>query len=83
MKKDIICYGQVNQGKWCQETYETASKDARQRANELRKLGYKVSTGPMGSQVTSVGVVKLTMVDILPGIHKDTFKIPNVKIVKI
>ena len=37
------CYGQVNQGLWCQEHYETTSRDAGRRARQLRKAGYRVS----------------------------------------
>lgn len=75
--KTAIAHSQVNQGNWCQETYETASRHARIRAKQLRKAGYKVSTSPMGPQVTKVGTVKLTMVHILPGQNKDTFELPD------
>ena len=77
------CYGQINQGNWCQETYETASRDAGRRARQLRKSGFQAHAGVMGSQVTSVGMVKLTMLTILPGSHSDTLDIPKVDIERI
>lgn len=78
--KTITCYGAVNSGKWCQEHYETASRDARVRASELRKLGYVVTVVSMGDQITPVGRVKMTMVDVRPGAnHLDTFDLPSVR----
>lgn len=47
-----------------QESYETASRSAAKRSRQLRKLGYQVTTSPMGLQVTPWGFVKLTMVTI-------------------
>ena len=74
------CLLQVNQGNWCQESYETASGDARTRARQLRKLGYKVHTSAMGMQVTEYGRLKLTMVGIRPGEgHIDTTGLPAIK----
>lgn len=71
------CYGQTNHGAWCQESYETASRDAGRRARQLRKLGYTVHTFPMGPQVTPMGTVKLTMVDIRSGARADTLELPT------
>lgn len=57
-----ICYGRfVTSYTSCQEWYETASRDAGKRARELRKLGYRVMCESMGSQVTDVGLVKMTL----------------------
>jgi len=67
----------VNQGRWCQESYETASRDAGRRAKELRNLGYAVSVSAMGPQVTGLGVIKLTLVDIRPGANEDTCSLPH------
>lgn len=67
---------QVNNGNWCQETYETGSKDIKARAKVLRKLGYKVISSNMGMQVTEHGLVKLTMLDIIPGKNVDTINLP-------
>lgn len=74
----VVCYGAVNTGRWCQEWYETASRHARRRAAELRRLGYHVSAEGMGPQVTEVGRIKMTILDIRPGTHEDTFDLPPV-----
>ena len=73
----MTCLGQVNHGAWCQETYETASRDAGRRVRQLRKAGYAAYSGSMGPQVTRVGTVRLTQVDIRPGNHADTFELPT------
>ena len=67
----------VNSGRWCQESYETASRDAGRRARQLRQAGYLVATQAMGDQVTPVGLIKLTLVDIRPGRHADTYGLPE------
>ena len=75
----MTCYGQINQGNWCQESYESASGDARKRATQLRRAGYRVTVCSLGSQVTGVGLVTMTLVDIRPGTREDTFDLPNVQ----
>lgn len=60
----MICYGQVRTRNSVQEWYETATRDAGKRARELRKLGLRVSVESMGSQVTSVGLVKMTLLTV-------------------
>lgn len=75
--KNPQCLLQVNQGKWCQETYETASRDAAKRAKQLRELGYHVTVSSLGSQVTPLGSMKLTMVDVRPGTNSDTGDLPS------
>lgn len=82
-EKTPICYGQVNEGTWCQESYCAKSRHAGIRSKQLRKLGYKVRTGALGNQVTGVGIVKLTMVHIEPGQNEDTFGLPEVKIERL
>lgn len=47
-----------------QEHYESASRAAGKRARQLRKLGLKVIVSPLGSQVTSVGTVNMTMLTV-------------------
>lgn len=47
-----------------QETYETGSRESRERAAQLRKAGFRVTTSSMGSQVTPVGRIKLTLLTI-------------------
>lgn len=79
----ITCCGQVNHGSWCQETYESASRQAGRRARQLRQLGYRVSVSTLGPQVTRYGVVKMTLVDVRPGsAQADTFDLPAVRIVR-
>lgn len=73
-----MCCSTVGNGLWCQETYETARRDAGIRAKQLRKAGYSVTVSPMGSQVTPLGMLKLTMVDIRPGVHQDVQYLPEV-----
>jgi hypothetical protein len=76
----MTCYLQVNNGRWCQESYETASRDAGRRAKQLRDLGYLVSVTTMGRQVTRLGLMKLTLVDVMPGSNSDTSDLPFVTI---
>lgn len=60
----MICYLLVRGRNFQQEHYETKSRDARKRARQLRALGFHVSVSAMGPQVTSVGIVKMTMISI-------------------
>jgi len=76
----MICYSQINQGTWCQEHYESASRDAGRRARQLRKLGYRVTVSGLGPQVTNVGLVRMTVVDIRPGTNHDTQGLPEVRV---
>jgi hypothetical protein len=71
------CYGRVHGPNWCQEWYETASRDAARRGRELRAAGYIANVSAMGTQVTNVGYVKMTLVDIRPGANPDTTEIPT------
>lgn len=80
---DVICYSQTNQGQWCQESYETASRDARRRVAQLREAGYSARVTATGPQVTGAGMVRLTLVHIRPGVHSDTYGLPDVKVVSI
>jgi len=68
----------VNAGSWCQESYETASKDAGRRARQLRKQGYVVVVGSIGPQVTPLGTIKTTLVTIRPGLNEHTYCLPEV-----
>jgi len=63
--KTITCYGRSSGRGSTQEWYETASRDAGRRARQLRKLGYTVTVSGMGTQVTRVGLVKMTLLTIL------------------
>ena len=74
------CLLQVNHGLWAQESYSASSGDARRRAAELRRAGYAVTVYPIGPQVTRLGLLRLSMVDIRPGRHADTCGLPPVAI---
>ena len=80
---EMTCYGQTNNGRRCQEMYETASRDAGRRARALRKAGYVVNVASLGAQITSVGRVKMTLVDIRPGQNADTTSLPSVDIERL
>ncbi len=74
------CLQQVFGRGWTQETYETASRDAAKRAKVLRAAGYAVNVSGLGSQVTPLGMLKLTLVDIRPGhLCLDTADLPPVE----
>jgi len=64
MTKPIRCYGRTGTGTWTQEWYETSSRDATRRTRELRQLGFIATAHAMGMQVTNVGRVAMTLVDI-------------------
>lgn len=61
---EVTCFGLVRTRNSQQEWYETASRQAAIRARFLRHLGYTVTVSPMGSQITSVGRVKMTLLTI-------------------
>jgi len=74
------CYLQVFGRNWTQEHYDTMSGDARRRASQLRKVGFKATCCSLGMQVTNVGRVRMTMVDIRPGttvVSQDTTVLPT------
>jgi hypothetical protein len=64
-KSTTTCYGRVLTRRSCDEWYETATRDAGKRAKALRKLGFRVFVQGMGSQVTNVGLVNMTLVSIM------------------
>jgi hypothetical protein len=64
----VTAYSVVRGADFQQEWYETKSRDAGKRASQLRKLGFKVSVSGMGSQVTPVGTVNMTLLSVIhPG----------------
>lgn len=69
----------INQGSWMQEWHATQDRTARARAKQLRQLGYVVRVANMGVQITEVGALKMTLIDVRPGTHADTFGIPEAK----
>lgn len=58
------CYGIVRSPNTQQEWYESASRAAGRRARALRSAGFHVTTSPMGEQVTGVGRVRMTLVNV-------------------
>lgn len=78
----MTCYGQINGNGWTQEWYETSTRDAGKRARQLRKLGYRVTVSGQGSQVTNVGRVNMTLVDIR-GDYGQMGNLPEVTKVKL
>ena len=68
----------VNQGTWAQETWDTGNPGIRKRVADLKKRGYRVVTSAMGTQVTRVGVIKMTLINIRPGNNPDTCGIEDV-----
>lgn len=76
---EIICYGQTGGNDWTQEYYETASRHAGVRARQLRKQGIKVAVEGMGASVTSVGLVKLTLLTI----QASRYDLPQVRVERL
>jgi hypothetical protein len=76
-----ICYGQTFFRGFVQEFYETASKHAGIRARNLRKAGFNVRTAPLGYQVTSVGAVKMTLLNAYGEIDIDN--LPAVRVERL
>jgi len=63
----MMCFGSVGDGRQRQEWYETRSRDAGRRTKQLRALGFEVTVAAMGCQLTGVGKVDLSLVNIRPG----------------
>jgi hypothetical protein len=63
-QQEPYCILRVGTGTWTQETYESASRDAGRRTRQLRKLGFTARSSAMGEQITDMGRIKLTMVNI-------------------
>jgi hypothetical protein len=68
----------VNGGRWAQVSYETGSLRVRVVAKALRQAGYKVSSSPLGMQVTDLGKMRLTILSIAPGSNPDTAEVQPV-----
>ena len=78
----VTCYGVVRTRTAQDEWYETASRDAGRRARALRKLGFRVLVSSMGSQVTSVGLVKMTLLSVVGLGYDDEVPEPE-KVVRV
>ena len=68
----------VNDGRWAQATVPSGAVGTRTAALILRREGYKVSVGSMGNQVTQLGTMKMTLIDIRPGTNPDTFPVSDI-----
>ena len=60
----MICYTLVRTRASQQEWYETSTGHAGKRARLLRKLGFQVTVCGMGSQVTNVGRVRMSLLTL-------------------
>ena len=60
----MACINRVGTATWTNEWYETATGEAVERGRKLRKLGYKATVSAMGSQVTDVGLIRLSLVGV-------------------
>lgn len=69
----VKCYGRVVCRGATQEHYETGTNDAGRRARELRAAGWRVTVSALGSQVTDVGRVKMTMLTITHRLDSEGF----------
>jgi hypothetical protein len=74
-----VAMSQTRGRDWVQEWYDTASGHARIRAAQLRKAGFRVVT-ETSSQVTPLGRMKMTLVDIRGG---DMDNLPPVQIARL
>lgn len=81
-KRAPQCLLSVSNGHWCQESYETASRDAGRRAHKLRLKGFDAVVSAMGPQETQWGIIKLTLVTITPGEAPDLAALPKVEMMK-
>lgn len=68
----MAAFNEVHGRGWIQAWYETGSDEMKARASAARKLGYRVVSQAMGSQVTNVGRIRLSLLDIRPGRSGDS-----------
>jgi hypothetical protein len=54
--------------------FEQGNPETRKVANDLRKAGYKITTSSLGNQVTSLGLIKTTMINV----YNDDFKLSEI-----
>ena len=62
----------VNSGNFCQVSLPSGESCIRTICHILRQFGWQVKTWSMGMQVTRMGTIKLTMIDVRPGKNPDT-----------
>ena len=68
----------VNRGGWCQATVPTGTVGIRTAMAILKRLGYDAHTSNLGLQVTDLGLIKCTMLDIRRGSHEDTSGVSDI-----
>lgn len=80
----MTAFSQTRGRGWIQESYPTGSGEARQRAAQLRRLGYQVSSHALGEQVTWLGRMRLTLLTIRPGRSGDEWleHVPPVEVMR-
>jgi hypothetical protein len=66
-------YRRYNNGSRCVEVFDGSSSNARVRSAQLRKLGYTTHVIRAGQ----VMHYRVSLVDIQPGIHPDTWSVPE------
>ena len=54
----------IKTSEWAQQWFETGSPDIKPRAAHLRRLGLTVRVASMGTQITSVGSMKMSLLDV-------------------
>jgi hypothetical protein len=68
----------VNTGNWLQAAVSTGATGLRTATAILRRQGYQVTTSSMGNQVTNLGVLKMTMINVGKGNQEDTFEVTHI-----
>lgn len=72
----LKCYRRVNQDHQCEEWFESKTKSAIKRRNQLRKHGYGASIYNLGYTTVGEKTFSVTLVLSTPGEHDDTKGIP-------
>lgn len=75
-KRPIVAVSQTIGAGWAQEWYTTGSGDARRRAAQLRRAGFKVHCSKASWQETRVGRMNLTLLDA----RGDVLLLPAVRV---
>ena len=70
--------GITNAGTWCQACVSTNALGIRTATSILRRLGYVVHTSSLGRQVTDLGVIKMTLINVRVGSNPDTRTVSQV-----
>ena len=76
----LLCYFRKNIGHQCEEFYESKTKAAVKRRNQLRKHGYGASISKLGYTTVGGRQINLTLVLICAGEHGDTYGVPTMNL---